>query len=274
MAGVNEQGSPQATRREALGRVSVDSTRLPWVVTAAVLVTVAALAVAVRWGDGPYVAVVAVLGLLLSWGWPLLLDAPNPVGASVVLMVSSAALATAALVSPAGDSLRWLPFAVCVGMMAAFLQQVPRGTIRPRLVDGLAITMTGIAAVASGMAMSPLAGSARGSAFVGVGLAGVAAGAVAELLGRLRRVGALAVFPVMIAGAVVGIWVATTSGFTMSAGLGLGMLTASFSYSVRRIFGAVSGAGEVGGQLALAVGSVLLPGVLILALGSLAGLLA
>ena len=159
MAGVNEQGSPQATRREALGRVSVDSTRLPRVVTAAVLVTVAALAVAARWGDGPYVAVVAVLGLLLSWGWPLLLDAPNPVGASVVLMVSSAALATAALVSPAGDSLRWLPFAVCVGMMAAFLQQVPRGTIRPRLVDGLAITMTGIAAVASGMAMSPLAGS-------------------------------------------------------------------------------------------------------------------
>lgn len=274
MAGVNPQGSSQPTRRATLGRAPVDSTRLPCVVTVAVLVTAAALTVAVRLSDGGYVAVVAVAGVLLAWGWPLLLDAPNPVGAGVVLMVSAAALAVAALVSPLGESLRWLPFAVCVGMMAAFLQQVPRGAIRPRLVDGLAITMTGIAAVASGMAMSPLAGPVRGAAFVGVGLAGVAAGAVAELLGRVRRVGALAVFPVMLAGALVGVWTASLSGFTVSAGLGLGMLTASFSYSVRRIFGAVSGIGEVGGQIALGVGSVLLPGVLILALGSLAGLLA
>ncbi|MBK8755862.1 MAG: hypothetical protein IPM08_01760 [Actinomycetales bacterium] len=274
MAGVKPKDSSQATRRAVIGRTPVDSTRLPGVVTFAVLVTAAALAVAVRTSDGGYVAVVAVAGVLLAWGWPLLLDAPTPVGAGVVLMVSSAALAVAALVSPPGESLRWLPFAVCVGMMAAFLQQVPGGAIRPRLVDGLAITMTGITAVASGMAMSALAGSVRGAAFVGVGLAGVAAGAVAELLGRVRRVGALAVFPVMLAGALVGVWAASLSGFTVSAGVGLGMLTASFSYSVRRIFGAVSGIDELGGQIALGVGSVLLPGVLVLALGSLAGLLA
>ena len=48
------------------------------------------------------------------------------------------------------------------------------------------------------------------------------------------------------------------------------MLLASFSYSARRIFGVVPGSRETPGQVALGVATVLLPTVLLLALGALA----
>ena len=91
--------------------------------------------------------------------------------------------------------------------------------------------------------------------------------------GRIRAIGAKAVFVVMVVGGLVGFLAAQLIGVSGSAGVGLGMLLASFSYSARRIFGAVPGAREAAGQIALGVGTVLVPGVLLLALGSLARVL-
>ena len=54
--------------------------------------------------------------------------------------------------------------------------------------------------------------------------------------------------------------------------MGLGMLMASFSYSLRRMFGAVIGVYEGFGQVALAIASVLLPGILVVALAQLSGI--
>ena len=96
---------------------------------------------------------------------------------------------------------------------------------------------------------------------------------IAELSGRIRAIGAKAVFVVMVVGGLVGFLAAQLIGVSGSAGVGLGMLLASFSYSARRIFGAVPGAREAAGQIALGVGTVLVPGVLLLALGSLARVL-
>ena len=116
----------------------------------------------------------------------------------------------------------------------------------------------------------PLSLSDKGVRFLLVGLVGLAAGTIAELSGRARAIGAKAVFVVMVVGALAS-WVAAQfAGMSGSAAVGMGMLLASFSYSARRIFGAVPGAREAAGQVALGVGTVLLPGILVLALGAIA----
>ena len=137
----------------------------------------------------------------------------------------------------------------------------------------MAVAMTGLACVASGAAIVPLTLTDPGQRFLLVGLCGLAAGVIAELSGRIRAIGAKAVFVVMVVGGLVGFLAAQLIGVSGSAGVGLGMLLASFSYSARRIFGAVPGAREAAGQIALGVGTVLVPGVLLLALGSLARVL-
>ncbi len=81
------------------------------------------------------------------------------------------------------------------------------------------------------------------------------------------------IFLVVMVGGLAGFFGAQSVGVSGSAGVGLGMLLASFSYSARRIFGAVPGARETAGQIALGVGTVLVPGVLVLALGALARVL-
>lgn len=265
--------NPRSSSPARAGSVfAVDSTRLPWGVTAVTLASCLALAAAAGFGRSAYAVLVLALGLAMALGWPVLLGMPHEASARLTVATAAVALGAAILI-PSGDQpLRWLPLALGVSMMVTFVMLVPGGRLRPHLVESASGALAGGVVIASGIALAPTADRGRGTDFVVVALAALAAGALAELTGRHPRVGALALLPVMVAGALVGWLVARVVGVNAVAALGLGMLLASFSYSVRRMFGAVPGVREGFGQAALGIASVLLPGILVVALAQLAGL--
>ena len=252
---------------------SVDSTRLPLPVAASALVTTAALAATALAGPGLLAGLLAVLALIVALGWPLLTGAAGLVQVQTGIAVGGLLVAGTVGLTTGPHRLIWLPVAVAIGMIVTYFLQLLRSDDRHGLTEAMAVAMTGLACVASGAAIVPLTLTDPGQRFLLVGLCGLAAGVIAELSGRIRAIGAKAVFVVMVVGGLVGFLAAQLIGVSGSAGVGLGMLLASLSYSARRIFGAVPGAREAAGQIALGVGTVLVPGVLLLALGSLARVL-
>lgn len=265
--------SAQPTLRRGInvGRFgAVDSTRLPPLVSVAAVTTTLAVA-ATAWAGPEFLSgLLAVLALILALGWPVLNSAAGLPQVQLGMAVGGLLVAGAAGLTTGPQRLVWLPVAVAIGMIVSFFLQLLRSDDRHDLTSAMGVAMTGLASAASGAALVPLTLAEAGVRFLVVGLAGLVVGTVAELSGRVRRIGAKAVFLVMLGGALGGWLAAVVAAVPASAGVGLGMLLASFSYSARRIFGAVPGAREPAGQVALGVGSVLWPGVLVLALGVIA----
>ncbi len=254
-----------------VGRLgSVDSTRLPLLVTWSVLVTSAIVAVAAVGGYGVSAVALGLLALVLAVGWPVLVGAPSQPGVQAVLAVGGLGVAVTVARTTGPQRLLWVPVAVAGAVMLGFLQQVMRPPLRPRLTEGAAAVAAALAAVASGAALVPVTLRPHGDHFIVVGMIGLGAGAIAELSGRHPRIRALAVIPATAAGGLAGGLVAAPLGLLTTVGIGLGMLLASFSHTARRVIGAVPGCHQRIAQVALAVASVLLCGVLVLALASLA----
>ncbi len=270
-------GPVSGHRRLPVGALfgDVDSTRLPLPVTAAALVTIAALAATALAGPGLFAALLAVLALIVALGWPLLCGAAGMMQVQAGTAGGGLLVAATVGMTTGPHRLVWLPVAVAIGMIATYFLQLLRAD-RHRLTEAMGVTMTGLACVSSGAALVPLTLTEPGVRFLFIGLAGMAAGGLAELTGRVRVIGGRSMLVVMLAGALTGWLVAGAVGVAGASGpvgLGLGMLVATFSVSARRVFGTVPGARELPGQVALGVGTVLLPGVLVLALGGIAKVL-
>lgn len=218
----------------------VDPTQLPPLVTITSLLAAGGVAAGVSLGVGPAVVVVGLLGVLASVGWVVLLDVPSPRSAAAVLAVGAAAVAATVGLTAGEPMLRWLPATVAVGMILAFVQQLVRRDGRRRLTSGVAGTVAGLALTTCGVTIVPLAARPLGPAFVATAMAALAVGAVVELLARHPRVGAWAVLPVLVCGAVTaGVVGSATAGLNPMTSIGLGMLVASLSYSTRRVLAAV-----------------------------------
>lgn len=251
----------------------LDATRQPLPVAPLTVLGAALVAAGAVLGYAAFVAVLGLGGLVLAAGWARLLDTPSRAGVSVAVAIGALLQAAAMWLTSAPVRLRWMPLALAIGVIGGLVQQLGRVDGRGRVTAGVAGSASALTLLASGMTMAPLADTASGPRFVLVAMAGLAAGAVAELSGRHRRVRAAAVFVVIVAGAV-GSWLAsvvTASGFAAMTTIGLGMLVASLSYSMRHVLGTLTGREDRWGQAALVSASVLLPGVCVLALGRMAG---
>ncbi len=254
-------------RGRNVGRLgSVDSLRLPVLVPASTVVAAVAVGVAAYTGYLALAVTLAGLGLLLAWGWPVLVGAPGLAGVRGVLLVAALAVAVAVGGATGDQRLAALPVVAAVVMVGGFLQQLAREGTRPRLTEGLSGVASGLAVLAAGATYLPVVLRADGPDFVLVALAGLVAGVAAEQLGRHGRVRTLVVIPVLLAGGLVGWALAAPTGVSVLLSVGLASLLASFSHTTRRVLGAVPGAHQAVAQIAAGVGSVLLPGVLVLAL--------
>ena len=248
-----------------------DATVLPGLIVPVTVVLAGLVALGAGTGYAGSVLVFGALALVLAGGWARLLDAPTPNGVRAVLVVG-ALLFTGTLAATDGpQQLRWLPVTVAIGIIGAFLQQLLRTDGRARLTFGVAATSSGLATLASGATLVPLSTRPLGPGLVYVAMGAVAVGAVAGLTSRWPRIGALAVLVVLVAGGVAAAVLAALLGMRMLTAVGLGMFVASLSYSVRHILGALPNRDPVPAQAASAAASVLLPGVVVLAMGALAG---
>ncbi len=258
------------TAEPEVRRPGRDATRLPLLVTVAVLVTCTAVAVAGFAGFAVLAAVLGVFGIVVGVGWPVLVGAPSRLGAQLVLTAGALAVVGTVAWTTGPQRLLWVPVVIAVTVLVAFLHQFSRPSVRSRLTEGVAAVAFGVAAVASGAALVPVVMRSDGPGFVAVGLSGLAAGAVVEMVAWHPRVRAVVALLVAVTGGIVGGSLAGPVGLAPTVGVGLGLLLASFSHTTRRVVGAVPGCRRLVAQVAAGVVSVLICGVLVLTLGVLA----
>ncbi len=95
-------------------------------------------------------AVVVLLALTLAYGWPRLLDLPVPLGAFVVVALGGAGGAGVVAATSDQPYLRELPVVVALAVLLTFVNEMARQDGRPRLVDSVAGTVTGVLVAAAG----------------------------------------------------------------------------------------------------------------------------
>ncbi len=210
------------------------------------------------------VLAVALGGLVLAWGWPVLLGLPSPRGTTGVLMGGTVLLAAAVLLTPDDPYLRWLPAALAVAVIGAFLHQLLRRDGRPRLTESMAASIAGLAIIAAGTAYAPVPHALDGSHGLACAMAGLAVGALADPLIAVHRTRQWALFIAMLAGGLAALGVAALGGGPAPAfGALLGLLTAAVSHAARRVLAPLPAAAHPRSQLASAAASSLLPGVVV-----------
>ena len=250
----------------------LDSTRVRGPVTVAAILTAVLVGLAVAAGPTATAILLAAAALLLAVGWPVLTAPRRVVEQRTVIAATglSCALTVAGTAGP--HRLVWLPVVVAVGMIGAFflLLLTPGG--RESLTEGMSGALWGIVVLASGACYVPLALAPAGPRHVGVAVVAVVVGALVEVLGRIPRLARWVILLAMALGGVAGWIAAAMLGQPPTAGLGLGMLVASLSVSARRVFGALKGTRTTLGAVTVGSCSVLLLGVVVLALGSLGGI--
>jgi hypothetical protein len=230
-----------------------------------VLTTVAfAGLVALTGFAGPTLVAVAVAlgGFVVAWGWPILLNLPSPRGTTGVLAAGTVLMAAAVIVTPNDPFLRWVPAALAVSVVIAFLHQLLRRDGRPRLTESVAATTSGLAIISSGVALAPLPHVLNGAPTLAAAMAGLGVGALADPLIGARRGRQWALFIAMVLGGSAAVGVALVAGHprTGAAGL-LGLMAAGVSHAARRILAVLPSAGSSRAQLALASSSAMLVGV-------------
>ena len=213
----------------------------------------------------PFVAAaVALGGGVLAWGWAGLLGLPSPRGTTSVLAFGTVAAVLTGALTQTDPFLRWMPAALALSMLVAFLHQLLRRDGRPRLVESVVSVVTGLAIVVSGACLVPLAQTADGGAVMAVAGAALGVAALVDLLARWVRLRPWLVPAALVAGTVAAAGVAAVlGGVSIPAAALLGLLCAAVSSTLRGVLGVLPAMSGRRSQLACASASVLGCGVVV-----------
>jgi hypothetical protein len=213
---------------------------------------------------------VALAGLVMAWGWPALLGLPSRFGTSVVLVIGALSCTLAAALSPDEPFLRWVPAALAVSLIAAFLHQLLRRDGRPRLTESVAASGAGLAVIASGACYVPLPHTLGGAQTLAAAMAGLGLAALADFAVPTARLRAWALPLAMVLGGVAGLLATLPAGRPQPAtGALIGVLVAGTSHATRRVLAVLPSMVSTRSQLVSGAASVLLCGVVAYTLGRL-----
>ena len=226
-------------------------------------VAFAALVALTGYASPEFVSVaVALAGFVLAWGWPLLLSLPSPRGTMAVLGLGTVLMTAAVLLTQDDPYLRWMPAALAVAVIAAFLHQLLRRDGRPRLTESVAATTSGLAVISSGIALAPVAQVMNGNHALAAAMTGLAVGALADPLIGLKRFRAWALFIAMACGGGAALLVSLFAGALRPGPAALlGLLAAAVSHAARRIMAVLPATSMPRAQLATAASASMLVGV-------------
>jgi hypothetical protein len=236
---------------------------LPRPLSIAATMAFAALVALTGYASPQFVALaVALAGFVLAWGWPLLLSLPSPRGTTAVLALGTVLMTGTALASREDPYLRWMPAALAVSVIIAFLHQLMRRDGRPRLTESVAATTSGLAIISAGTALAPITHVLSGEHALAAAMAGLGVGVLADPCVSVPRLRQWALFISMILGGGAALLVSAVAGEPMLAPAGLlGLLAAAISHAARRVMAPLPATAMPRAQLAVAAGSSLLVGV-------------
>ena len=236
---------------------------LPRPLTIGATMAFAALVALTGYASPQFVALaVALGGLVLAWGWPLLLSLPSPRGTSAVLAIGTVLMTGTALATRDEPYLQWMPAALAVSVIVGFLHQLLRRDGRPRLTESLAATTSGLAIIAAGTAVAPIPHVLAGEHALAATMAGLGVGVLADPCVSIRRLRQWALFISMILGGGAALLVSVVAGEPMLGPAGLlGLLAAAISHAARRVLAPLPATAMPRAQLAAAAASSLLVGV-------------
>ncbi|HET8601325.1 MAG TPA: hypothetical protein VFL99_13430 [Segeticoccus sp.] len=240
---------------------TLTSLRSGALVVVGALVTAGLVAASVYAGPGIAALVVAAGGAVLAWGWPGILDLPSPRGTSGVLLLAALAVAAAAFLTADAPLLRLVPAAVAGAVLLTFVHQLLRRDGRPRLVTTVAGTLTGIAALASGVGFVGLSRLPHGDGVAAVAVIGVAAGALLDHLLRGEALRAWLLPLELVVGAGLAVALSVAVAVPWGVALLLGVVCTGVSHALRRVVTALPALVAARPQLAAGVTTVLLDGV-------------
>jgi hypothetical protein len=257
------------TRRERRARSRNTPTILPGrallarPLTMTATIAFAALVGLTGYASPNFVALaVALAGLVVAWGWAQLLSLPSPRGTSTVLAVGTVLMTVAVLLTREAPYLQWLPAAMAVAVIAAFLHQLMRRDGRPRLTESVSASVTGLAVISAGIALAPIPHVLNGEHALAATMAGLGVGVLADPLIKVPRLRQWALFISMVIGGAGGMVVSLAAGHPQlwPAGL-LGLLAAAVSHAARRVVAVLPATAMPRAQLAAGAASSLLVGV-------------
>ena len=205
---------------------------------------------------------VALAGLVVAWGWPQLLSLPSARGTAAVLAVGTVLMTGTVLLTREAPYLQWMPAAMAVSVIAAFLHQLMRRDGRPRLTESVSASVTGLAVISAGIALAPLPQFLNGEHALAATMAGLGVGVLADPLVKVRRLRQWALFISMFIGGAAGMAVSLMAGHPKPwpAAL-LGLLAAAVSHAARRVMAVLPATSMPRAQLAVGASSSLLVGV-------------
>ncbi|WGW12506.1 ammonia permease [Saxibacter everestensis] len=184
-----------------------------------------------------FVGAVIVLVLCFAYGWPRLVDSPQPMATTVLLSITGVAGVLTVGLSPDSPYLDWLPLVGGLGILASFIQHLSRGVGASDAVLHVASQVAGVAIVLTSAAwLAVLRVPGHGEALI-VGLTAlVLALATTVIPWPARYTSPLAiVLAAAGAAAAAGVIADTEVAIVLAAGLGaaLGVLVAA----VHRLLG-------------------------------------
>ncbi|WP_226346368.1 hypothetical protein [Agilicoccus flavus] len=232
------------------------------------MAALAAVALALSTAWTPALFVVAGAGMLgLAAGWVLLLGLPSPRGTTATLVGASVILLASGLLSrELRESV--LPGALALAMIVEFVHQLARRDGRPRLVESVSGSITGISVLTSIACLLLIPDDPDGVAATATVMAAVVAGClgdVARVVGFADRTSA---FIALAAGGVA----ALGAGLALSLDLGwwvllfAGVLTGGASHGVRQAQSILPTLARRRARIASGLASVLSVGVVAYAL--------
>lgn len=233
-------------------------------VTASVIVTSAFVALTAFAGPTTLASALAVTIVVISWGWAGTLGLPTPRGTVAVLLLGGLAILLSVYIPVDSAHLNWLPGALAVSIMTAFLHQLLRRDGRPRVAESVSAVLLALALFTCAAFLVPLARTEQGGFLV---LAAMSAASVSAIVGMATRGAGPRIRPWIVpmtlalggaGGAAVGLLSVTS----WTAFVLVGVACAAVSHAVRLIFAVLPTMTHARPRVVVALSSVLVIGII------------
>ena len=179
----------------------------------------------------------ALAGLVLAWGWPILLELPRPPESAVVLATSAVAMTAIVVFSASTDGMKTLSVVLAIAMVLTFLYEYIRTDSRVNLVSSIASTSFGLAVLASGTFYAGAAAHRYGDAVVAAAAGAVALGLLIDAALSCGSAAEWSLPASLLVGALLGLVLGLATDVRWNILLLAGFLAAAIGFAVRRVLG-------------------------------------